>query len=127
MEKRLGITKAMKTSRRLEIVEAEIAVVRGQNKMPAEIKEDVAVELGIEIGECFRRGLGWEWRKLVFPKRESMTCICCPQRRLVLWPGAWVTSLLTAKNRPVNCLLMFNMIEAGRLPPTRPGAYTLIN
>lgn len=127
VESRLGITKAMKASRRLEIVEAEIEVVRGQGKLPAQVIKDAAVELGTEIGECFRRGMGWEWRRLTYPKSESMICICCPERRLVLQPGAWVTDLLTAKKLAINCLLTFNMIEGGRLPPTRPGAYTRIN
>jgi hypothetical protein len=127
VEKRLGITKAMKASRRLEVVEAEIEVVRGEGKLSADVKNQLALELGVEIGECFRREMGWEWRQLTYPKNESMICICCPERRLVLRPSAWVIELLTAKSRPINCLLTFNMIESGRLPPTRPGAYSFIN
>ena len=110
----------------LELVETEIEALRREGKLPAELKKELAVEFGTEIGECFRKEMGWEWRRITYPKSESMICICCPERRLVLQPGAWVTDFLTAKNRPMNCLLTFNMIEGGRLPPTRPGAYTLI-
>lgn len=126
-EKRLGITRSTGSVRRLEIVESEIEKVRSQKKMTDELRHEVAIELATVLGQSFCKGLGWEWRRITFPGSESMVCVCCPERRLVLQPGGWVTELLTAKKRPVNCLLTFNMIEGGRLPPTRPGAYTLIN
>ena len=127
LEKRFGITKSTENARRLELVENQIEKVRNQRKRADELRTDIAIEIGAELGQCFCKSLGWEWRRLTFPGRESMVCICCPERRLVLCPSAWVAGLLIAKKSPLNCLLTFNMIKGGRLPPTRPGAYMLIN
>lgn len=126
-EKRIGINKSTKTKRRLELVEAEIDKVRRKGKLTEAIKTELAVELGAEIGQCFCNDLKWEWRRLKYPGMESMVCICCPERRLVICPGAWVLDLVSSKSLPLNCQLTFNMIDAGRLPPTRPGAYTPLN
>jgi len=126
-EKRLGITKSTNVIWRLELVEAEIEKVRRKGKLTEVIKTDLAIELGAELGQCFCNDLEWEWRRLKYRSTESMVCICCPERRLVICPGAWVLDLVSSKSPPLNCQLTFNLIEAGNLPPTRPGAYTPLN
>ena len=125
--KRLGITSKTSHSGRLELVELEIEKHRKLKGSTQEANVQLAIELGAVIGQCFCEKLKWEWRRLKVGRESATVCVCCPERRLVLTPGAWVLSLLSSKKQPVNCLLTFNMIDYGRLPPNRPGAYIRIN
>jgi len=127
IEKRLSITKSTKADRRLELVQNEIKQLRSQAKGTKASRAELAMELGAEIGQCFCIALDWQWRRLTYPNDATMVGVCCPERRLVLCPSAWVADLLSSQKRPINCLLTFNMIQGGRLPPTRLGAYTRIN
>ncbi|MGV3482905.1 MAG: hypothetical protein ACO1RT_00660 [Planctomycetaceae bacterium] len=127
IERRLGIIKSTAVDRRLERVQNEIEQARSQGRATEASKAELAMELGAELGQCFCNALDWQWRRLTYPDGASMVGVCCPERRLVLCPGAWVADLLSSKKRPLNCHLTFNLIQAGRLPPTRPGAYTQIN
>ena len=125
--KRLGITSKMRHTKRLELVEMEIEKRRKVKGSSQEANVQLAIELGALIGQCFCEKLKWDWRRLKVSRESATVCVCCPERRLVLTPSAWVLGLLPSKKQPVNCLLTFNMIDYGRLPPTRPGAYIRIN
>jgi hypothetical protein len=125
--KRLGITSKTSHTKRLELVELEIEKHRKVKGSTQEANVQLAIELGAVIGQCFCEKLKWEWRRLKVGRDSATVCVCCPERRLVLTPGAWILGLLSSKKQPVNCLLTFNMIDYGRLPPTRPGAYIRIN
>jgi hypothetical protein len=125
--KRLGITSKTSHTKRLEVVEMEIEKHRRVKGSTQGANVQLATELGAVIGQCFSEKLAWEWRRLKVGRDPASVCACCPERRLVLTPGAWVPGLLSSKKQPVNCLLTFNMIDQGRLPPTRPDAYVRIN
>lgn len=124
--KRLGLTKAIPIAGRFERIEQEIERVRGLTQLSSEQKSEFAVELGVLVGQCFCSELDWEWRNLKEPDGNESVCVCCPERRLVLAPGNWVLGLIFSKKQPINGTLTFNMIAAGRLPPTRPHAYIRI-
>lgn len=126
-EKRLGITSKTSHTQRLELVELEIEKHRKVKGVTQEANVQLAIELGAVIGQCFCEQLSWEWRRVKVGREPATVCVCCPERRLVLSPGALVLDLLSSKKQPVNCLLTFNMIVAGMLPPTRPDAYIQIN
>ncbi|EMI22979.1 hypothetical protein RMSM_00089 [Rhodopirellula maiorica SM1] len=53
-------------------------------------------------------------------------CVCSPDRSFAIAPVEWVYELITNKRRPLNYVLTFNMIQAGRLPPSRAYAYKRI-
>lgn len=125
--RRLGLTKGTPIAVRLETIEQEISRVRELRHLSNEQRSEMAAELGVLVGQCFCSELGWEWRNLNGPDGDESVCVCCPERRLVLAPGNWALGLIASKKQPINCALTFNMIAAGRLPPTRPHAYIRIN
>jgi len=61
------------------------------------------------------------------PRRAPRERNVCQQNKIptrVQSPG---TVGLLSSDQPINCTLTFNMIAAGRLPPTRPHAYIRIH
>lgn len=121
--KRLKLGKVKSTADRLGRIEEEITSLRKQKGISQEEQVDAAIELGSFVGQCFCWDLEWEWCNLTDPSGEEEYCVCSPDRSLALAPVDWIYELITNSKRPLNCVLTYNMIEAGRLPPSRPNAY----
>ncbi|MFN3151312.1 hypothetical protein [Bremerella sp.] len=121
--KRLKLGKIKSTAERLGRVEEEIDALRKQKSLSQDEQVDAAIELGSLVGQCFCWELDWEWCNLANPSGEEDYCVCSPDRSLAFAPVDWIYELITNGKRPLNCVLTYNMIEAGRLPPSRPRAY----
>ncbi|QDV24641.1 hypothetical protein [Aureliella helgolandensis] len=124
--KRLKLSKIKGTPARLKIVEQEITAARKDKTLTHDEKVDLAIELGSIAGQSFCKELEWEWCNVTGKDQSEAYCVCSPDRGLAIYPVDWIFELITDKKRPLNCILTFNMIEAGRLPPLRPHSYSRI-
>lgn len=123
--KRLKLAR-LKTPERLTVIEKEVERLRQDTSLMQDDRTEAAIELGTLLGQTFCWELEWEWAILSDSKGNEEHCVCSPDRSLSIAPVDWIHELLTKKKRALNCLLTFNMVEAGRLPPSRPNAYKRI-
>ncbi len=124
--KRLKLSKVKDAEKRLRRVEKEIDAARAERKLSKDQKIDRAIELGSFVGQILCWDLDWEWCNVLESDGSESICVCSPDRSVAIAPVVWVFELLSDKKRPINCLLTFNMIHYGRLPPSRPNAYVWI-
>lgn len=110
----------------LKLIETKIDSARTGKKLKNDNMVDLAIELGTILGQCFCAELDWEWRRVKSPDKTESICVCSPDRSLLIVPVDWIRELLFDKKQPLNCVLTFNMIDGGRLPPSRPNAYSRI-
>ena len=120
------LVKVKDPQKRLEVVENEIKAARTERRLSKGQKADRAAELGHFLGQTFCWELEWEWCNIREPDGSEWLCVASPDRSVVMAPVDWVFELISDKKRPINCLLTFNMIDAGRLPPSRPSAYAWV-
>ncbi|MEW4566016.1 hypothetical protein AB1K70_26100 [Bremerella sp. JC770] len=121
--KRLKLNKVKSISERLPLIEEEITSLRNQKGLTEDEQVDAAIQLGTFVGQHFCWHLDWEWCYLSVSGGEDEYCVCSPDRSMAIAPVDWIYELITNKRCALNCTLTYNMIEAGRLPPSRPGAY----
>jgi hypothetical protein len=96
----------------------------GLKRPTPEKAKALAVEWGSLWGETLRAATDWEWRTITDETSNEVHALCSPDRSLFIEPTAWIHALLTAKRRPANNLLLtFNLIVAGKTPPSAPKAY----
>ena len=124
--KRLKLSKIKETPERLKIIEQEVTKARKNKKLSHEEKVDLANELGNFVGQCFCWDLEWEWCNVKGKDKSEAYCVCSPDRGLAIHPVDWIFELIMDKKRTLNCVLTFNMLMAGRLPPSRPNSYSRI-
>ena len=124
--KRMKLSKVKDAQKRIALIENEINAARAQTKQSKEDQIDRAIELGTFVGQTFCWELDWEWCNVLRPDGSETFCVCSPDRSLAIAPTDWILRLISDKKRPLNCLLTFNMIQHGRLPPSRPNAYAQI-
>jgi len=122
--KRLKL-KSSKSPARLQKIEQEISDLRKQKKQTQDEQVDAAIELGSLVGQTFCWDFNWEWCHLT-EKGEDEYCIVSPDRSLSIAPVDWIFELITNKRRAINCELTYNLVESGRLPPSRPNAFARI-
>lgn len=124
--KRLRLKRTDDAGKKLKAIEKEIQVVRGRQNLTEEDVVQNAIELGYLAGHVFCQGLNWEWCIVSTPQEEDSICVCNHNRALAIEPIEWIYNLL-ASEVPINCLLTYNMLDAGRLPPVQPQSYTRLN
>ena len=123
---RLKLKKRDDATKWLAAIEKDIEETRRRKNLDEDLRVERAIELGYLVGHVFWVGQSWEWCIVSAPQEEDAICICNPNRALAIEPIEWVYRLL-AEDAPLNCLLTYNMIAAGRLPPARPDSYTRLN
>lgn len=124
--KSLKLAKVKDPKSRVAAIEKEIKAARANKSLSNDELMDQAIQLGTFLGQLFCWELDWEWCRVRQPKASEFICVASPDRSTVMTPVDWVLDLITDKKRPLNCLLTYNMIEHGRMPPSRPHAYTRI-
>lgn len=124
--KELKLRKVKEAEERFAIIEQEILSARKIKKSESDQIADRAIELGTLAGQIFCWMLDWEWCRVRQAKGSESICVCNPNRSIALAPVEWIQDLILDRKRPLNCLLTFNMIQAGRLPPSRPYSYARI-
>ena len=82
-------------------------------------EDDLAFQLGCVWGELLRRKAGWEWAVASVGPDESFA-IYSPKREFVILPVALMFNQL-AMYAPM-ALLIYNMVAAGKLPPSKADA-----
>ena len=123
---RLELKKRDNATKRLTAIEKDIDATRRRKNSDEELRVKRTIELGYLVGHVFCEGQSWDWCIVSAPQEEDSICICSPNRALAIEPIEWVYRLL-AEDVPINCLLTYNVFDAGRLPPARPDSYTRLN
>ncbi|WP_146577820.1 hypothetical protein [Neorhodopirellula pilleata] len=124
--KRLKLSKIKGTPERLKIIEQEVTEARNNRNLTHDEKVGLAIELGSFVGQSYCWDLEWEWCNVQGKEKGEAYCVCSPERGLAIHPVDWIFDLITDKKRTLNCVLTFNMIMAGRLPPSRSNSYSRI-
>lgn len=122
--KRLNIKGGAK--RNISVISKEIDAARKNEDLDDDNTNELAYELGYLIGQMLCWELDWEWCNVDFPTEGEVFCVCSPDRGLVIDTVYWVYQMLTEIKRKNNCILTYNMLCAGKLPPSRPYSYSPI-
>lgn len=83
--------------------------------------EEAAVTLGCLWAEQVRAALGWEWVELEEQGEFWGYGVASPERSLVVLPMSYLQEVLATAERDNTIMLLFNMLAAGNVPPSRPG------
>jgi hypothetical protein len=83
---------------------------------------DVALSLGILWGNQVARALGWQWTCLLQNGQEYFALVPI-DRAYTLYPFYWMRQFLEDERKDNTIILLFNVLKAGRLPPSTPGTY----
>ncbi len=78
-----------------------------------------ATALGALWGEALSRAVGWTWACVTLGARTS-ECLISADRAHACAPLEYLASQRTSAE--VTVLLLYNLIVAGQLPPSRPEA-----
>jgi len=78
-------------------------------------------EVGAAWGEQLVRAFGWQWQYAVREK-EFERSVTSPEQAVVVFPSNYLSRMLKPPYDDVTLMLMFNMIEADKLPEAPPGA-----
>ena len=122
---RLKFKKVQSSKRRIAAIVKEIEEAKKNNKLDDDETVELAYELGYTFGQMLCWDFDWEWCN-VETDGEDVFCVCSPDRGVALEPVDWVYELITEPKRTNNCELLWNMISAGRMPPSRPYSYSEI-
>ena len=115
----------LKAVERMSFIETKIEEAR-ENKLSKEERIEFATEFGTFAGQVFCWEFDWEWGILCDSKGNEDYCVCSPDRRVALAPIDWIFELISSKRRALNCVLTYNLVQSGRLPPSRANAYKRI-
>ena len=88
---------------------------RGKEAASGLSKDDLAFQLGCVWGELLRRKASWEWAVAGVGSDESFA-IFPPKREFVILPVALMFNQL--EMYAPTALLLYNMVAAGKLPPS---------
>ena len=77
-------------------------------------------ETGAVWGEQLVQAFGWRWQYAV-RKKEFERAVVSPDESFVVYPDNYVGRMLRPPYDDVTLMLMFNMIEAGKLPESEAG------
>jgi hypothetical protein len=83
--------------------------------------EEIIREVGAAWGEQLVRAFGWRWQFAVREK-EFQSAVASPDHALVVFPNNYLGRMLRPPYDDVTLMLMFNMIEVGKLPEASAGA-----
>ena len=83
--------------------------------------DDIIAEIGAAWGEQLVRAFGWRWRYAI-REEEFERAVASPDDAFVVFPGNYLEPMLRPPYDDVTLMLMFNMIEARKLPDASAGA-----
>lgn len=95
----------------------------GQRSRP---DDDTVMGIGILLGTQYTREFAWSWAYVTWDDGFSAHCVTSPDRAYAIAPIQWVNGI-SKKETTTNVLLNFNMIAAGNVPPSEPGACSLFH
>jgi hypothetical protein len=83
--------------------------------------ESIIGEIGAAWGEQLVRAFGWRWQYAIREK-EFERAVTSPDQALVVFPNNYLGRMLRPPYDDVTLMLMFNMIQAKKLPAASAGA-----
>lgn len=89
--------------------------------------DTMAIDLGLLWGQMLCKAKGWEWRTLTYPDGDKSIAVCSPDLSHQVNPINFVFARVVDPSKPNTCLLLFNMIVAGKAPMAAPGSLGLLN
>ncbi len=95
------------------------AIQSGATKLKKNERTAAQMELGCAWGEQLHRALGWQWASVA-----GGLALVSRDRAVAHHPFAFVGRLIAPRARGNTVALLFNMLAAGQLPPSKPGSYT---
>lgn len=90
------------------------------NRQPDPI--EVALSLGIVWGNQVAHVLGWQWTCLLQSGQEYFAVVS-PERAYAVFPMYWMRQFLEDATKENTVILLFNLLKAGKLPPSQPNTY----
>lgn len=89
--------------------------------------DTMAIDLGLLWGQMLCEAKGWEWRTLTYPDGGKSLAVCSPDLSHQVNPINFIFARVVDPSKPNTCLLLFNMIVAGKAPMAAPGSLGLLN
>ena len=83
--------------------------------------EGIIDEIGATWGDQLVQALGWRWQYAIREK-EFELAVTSPDRAFVVFPNNYLGRMLRPPYGDVTLMLMFNMIQAKKLPDGSAGA-----
>ena len=83
--------------------------------------QDIIEEVGTVWGEQLVRAFGWQWQYVVREKQFERAVVS-PDQAFVVFPGNYLGRMLEPPYEDITLMLMFNMIQAKKLPQVSAGA-----
>jgi len=122
---RLGCTKRTKPSEVVAAINREVTKAR-KSKQKDDLVQ-LAVDDGATWGTQFCIAYGWSWRWLRFEKNDYENfAIVSPKGEHAIFALVLVKEILATPSRSNSLELLFNMVGAGDLPPSKPGAHAML-
>jgi len=88
---------------------------------------DMALAIGCLWGFATCRQLKWQWAFVEQDGDGGFYAIVSPGREYVVYPMLFVQKLLTNPAADQTSLLLYNMLKAGKLPPTPERSYLVLS
>jgi hypothetical protein len=103
-----------------------LSKVRSSKTMSQAKKEDRAFWLAVAWAECVVENVGWRWAILRGDKDAKNTVIADPTHAYFVPVIDYFTDLALGKQEDVTTTLLYNMIKAGNLGGSAPGALKVV-
>jgi hypothetical protein len=101
--------------------------IRDRTQVEADLSDqgamiELSLKLGVLWGDQLVRAFSWQWTVVVDGDQERYGVVS-PDRAMALYPGYFVQACLYDATRDFTAMLMFNMLDAGRIDRYQPGDY----
>lgn len=113
---------------RQAIYDAVDRLIAAKRRVPAEQADDLAIDLGCLWGQSLCDSLGWAWCQLKYGRGPAAYAVVSPDRSFAVAPMAYLLRQIGQRGPGADntTLLLFNMVEAGAVPRSRPQAYKML-
>jgi hypothetical protein len=106
-----------------EAIHRALDEMRTRNRVPAEEKKQLAIDIGALWGDALCKAKKWEWCCVRPTAEQSIYAISSANRSHAVDPIRAVHNILSSRRVANNSLLLFNMIVSGPLPEAPGRAY----
>ena len=123
----LSIKKTIKPATVVAAIQARVDAMREPAEHESCDPDTMAIDLGLLWGQMLCEAKGWEWRTLTYPDGGKSLAVCSPDLSHQVNPINFIFARVVDPSKPNTCLLLFNMIVAGKAPMAAPGSLGLLN
>jgi len=122
----LELGRVSKPKKVAEAIYHAIDGVRSRKRVGKKELTLIAIECGALWGQALCDATGWKWKRLEYGQGQGTLAVCSPDGSHAVPPLTVIHDLVTNRKSANNSLLLFNMIAAGKLPPSRKCSYTML-